>query len=203
MDLEAIYKPIREELDVFEGQLRELSPSANAEVAKAVSEILGAGGKRLRPALLLIAAKSCDYAGERAIRLAVVVELIHVASLIHDDVIDEADVRRGVPTINSRWGNRVAVLAGDHLYSKAVDILAKDCAADVVRTVTAAGCSMTASEVSQTLRRDALDVTEEDYLSIVAGKTAALMSCSCRVGAMLGKVQNGEVVEQCRPPPNG
>jgi octaprenyl-diphosphate synthase len=201
MDLEHIFAKIRSELAVVEQGLREISRSENPTISSTVSGILDAGGKRLRPALLLIAAgacngsdrdPSCEESREHATRLGVVVELIHTASLIHDDVIDNAVMRRGIPTINSRWGNRTSILVGDHVYAKVMNILAEQGNLEIMRTVSDAACRMTESEAAQSLCRDRVDITEEEYLAIVAGKTASLMSCACRIGAMLGTVCNGE-----------
>ncbi len=193
MTLQEIFRPVRDELAIVERRLVEPSEPENKVVSQVVSQVLNAGGKRLRPALLLIAAKACDCTGERVIKLATAVELIHTASLIHDDVIDSADLRRGAPTVNSRWGNEISVLVGDHLYAKAVGIVAEDGGEEVMRTVTAAVSKMTAGEMAQTLRRHDVDVTEEEYLSIIAGKTASLIHCSCRVGAAVSESGNGLV----------
>jgi octaprenyl-diphosphate synthase len=135
---------------------------------------------------------SFEGAKDRVVKLGVVVELIHTASLIHDDVIDNADMRRGIPTMKSRWGNRTSILVGDHVYAKVMSILAELGDVEIMRTVSDAACRMTESEAAQSLCRDRVDVTEQEYLGIVAGKTASLMSCACRIGAMLGNVCNGE-----------
>ena len=193
MNLEEIFRPVKAELALVEKRLREVSHSENECISRAVSEVLSAGGKRLRPALVLMAAKACNYNGDRGVNRAVAVELIHTASLIHDDVLDDADLRRGIPTINSRWGNRVSVLTGDHLYSKAVGILAEDGDLEVLRTVADTAGTMTDRETTEALCRHDANVTEEKYVSIIAGKTASLMFCSCRIGAMLGEARNGEV----------
>lgn len=192
MNLKEIYKPITSELASVEKRLPELSRSKNKNTAGAISQMLKATGKRLRPALLLTAAKACNYMGARAIDLAAAIEMIHTTSLIHDDIIDDADLRRGVPTAKVRWGNAVAVLAGDHLYARAVELLVGDGDLEIMRTFSAACSEMTESETAQSLDRCRKDVSEKEYLSIIAGKTAVLMSCACRVGAILGKTQNGE-----------
>ena len=192
MGLEDIYRPVREELAVVEELLRERSQSENKAISDAVCEILSAGGKRLRPALLLIAAKACSHTGQRAIKLATAIELIHTASLVHDDVLDHANVRRGRPTINSRWGNKVSVLAGDHLYSKAVGILAEDGDPAVMHSVSVAVCEMTDSETTQAFCRGDVNMTETKYLAIISGKTASLISCSCRIGATAGGAASGQ-----------
>ncbi len=193
MNLRDIYRPISRELEIVEERLYNLSRSDSETISKAISEVLTAGGKRLRPALLLTAAKACGFTGDRCINLATVVELIHTASLIHDDVIDNADLRREVPTINSRWGNRVSVLAGDHLYSRVVGILTEDGDREMTHAVMTAVGSMTSSEVAAIPYQNQVNMTEEKYLSLISGKTASLMSCCCRLGAMLSESRNGNV----------
>jgi len=193
MKLEDIYRPVQEELAAVDRHLLALSESENKPLAEAVSEILKAGGKRLRPALLLMAAKACGYTGERSIRLAVVLELVHTTSLVHDDVVDCANLRRGVATVNSTWGNKIAVLVGDCLYAKVVEMLAEDGGLEILRSVAATVAQMSSSEIAQTLCRQNVKVTEEEYLAMIAGKTASLLSCCCRVGATLGNVRDGEV----------
>ncbi len=193
MALEEIYRPVEVELAAVEQHLGEYVQEESSIVLRGAAEVLPAGGKRLRPALLLISARACDYMGDRSIRLATAVELIHMASLTHDDVIDGAGVRRGVPSANSRCGNKLSVLVGDHLYAKAVSILAEHGGLEVMRSAADAICKMTDGEIQQTLcSNNAAYVEEGDYLHIIAGKTAALMSCACRSGALLAHGTDGK-----------
>jgi octaprenyl-diphosphate synthase len=148
--------------------------------------IAGAGGKRLRPILLLLAARLADYRGPRAVRLACVVELLHTATLIHDDVVDEAPLRRGRPSANAQWGDDASVLVGDHLYSKSFALLVRDNDRGVMETLARSTVSMTEAEVFQLqLKRSGL-TSEGDYLRIITQKTASFMSACCRIGALLG-----------------
>ena len=150
--------------------------------------IAGAGGKRLRPILLLLAARLAQYRGPRAIRLACVVELLHTATLIHDDVVDQAPLRRGHPSANARWGDDASVLVGDHLYSKSFAMLVRDNDRGVMETLARATVSMTEAEVFQLqLKRSGL-TSEADYVRIITQKTASFMSACCRIGALLGAV---------------
>jgi octaprenyl-diphosphate synthase len=150
--------------------------------------IAGAGGKRLRPILLLLAARLADYRGPRAVRLACVVELLHTATLIHDDVVDQAPLRRGHPSANARWGDDASVLVGDHLYSKSFAMLVRDNDRAVMETLARATVSMTEAEVFQLqLKRSGL-TSEADYVRIITQKTASFMSACCRIGALLGAV---------------
>jgi len=148
--------------------------------------IAGAGGKRLRPILLLLAARVADYRGPRAVRLACVVELLHTATLIHDDVVDAAPLRRGRPSANAQWGDDASVLVGDHLYSKSFALLVRDNDRGVMETLARSTVSMTEAEVCQLqLKRSGL-TSEADYMRIITQKTASFMSACCRIGALLG-----------------
>jgi octaprenyl-diphosphate synthase len=150
--------------------------------------IAGAGGKRLRPILLLLAARLAEYRGPRAIRLACVVELLHTATLIHDDVVDAAPLRRGRPSANAQWGDDASVLVGDHLYSKSFAMLVRDNDRGVMETLARSTVSMTEAEVFQLqLKRSGL-TSEADYMRIITHKTASFMSACCRIGALLGAV---------------
>jgi octaprenyl-diphosphate synthase len=146
----------------------------------------GAGGKRLRPMLLLLAARLGGYRGARSIRLGCVVELLHTATLIHDDVVDRAPLRRGRPSANARWGDDASVLVGDHLYSKSFSMLVNDADRGVMETLARATVSMTEAEVFQLELKRSGVATEADYLRIITQKTASFMSACCRIGALLG-----------------
>ncbi len=216
MTLEEIYKPVARELAESGRVLTEAARSQSETISGTILDILNAGGKRMRSALVLMAAKACSCgeptstqgndpletdpntvfsssASQRAIGLASAIELIHTASLIHDDVIDKSAFRRGVATVSARWGNRIAVLAGDHVYAKAMGILAEADDQRIMRSVSSTVVMMSESEMAQTVSRQNTTVSEKDYLNMIAGKTASLLSCSCQVGAMLGRSQNGEV----------
>ena len=176
-DLAAVEAEIHRELDSPVPLIQEMG-----------GYIAGAGGKRLRPILLLLAARLADYRGPRAIRLACVVELLHTATLIHDDVVDQAPLRRGRPSANAQWGDDASVLVGDHLYSKSFAMLVRDNDRGVMETLARATVSMTEAEVFQLqLKRSGL-TSETDYVRIITQKTASFMSACCRIGALLGAV---------------
>jgi octaprenyl-diphosphate synthase len=148
--------------------------------------IAGAGGKRLRPMLLLLAARLSGYQGPRGVRLACVVELLHTATLIHDDVVDQAPLRRGRPSANARWGDDASVLVGDHLYSKSFAMLVRDNDRAVMESLARSTVSMTEAEVFQLQLKRSGTTSEEDYLRIITQKTASFISACCRIGALLG-----------------
>ena len=155
--------------------------------------IAGAGGKRLRPILLLMAARLAGYSGPRAVRMGCVVELLHTATLIHDDVVDQAPLRRGRPSANARWGDDASVLVGDHLYSKSFALMVQDGDPGVLETLARATVSMTEAEVFQLERKRIGTTSEVDYLRIITQKTASFMSACCRIGALLGPCEPEQV----------
>src|SRR5881628_2511748 len=150
--------------------------------------IARAGGKRLRPILLLLAARLAGYHGPRGVRLACVVEMLHTATLIHDDVVDQAPLRRGRPSANARWGDDASVLVGDHLYAKSFAMLVRDNDRAVMETLARATVSMTEAEVFQLERKRNGLTSETDYVRIITQKTASFISACCRIGALLGGV---------------
>lgn len=188
-----IYKPIKNELADVEKHLVELVRAEDVSIARMIPQILRAGGKRLRPALLLMSAKICNYSGNQNIKLAAAIELIHTASLIHDDVIDNDHLRRGEPTLNSLQGDTTSVIVGDYIYSMVFSILAEHGDIEIIREVASTTSQMARGDLHQLRQQFNMTLTEENYLTINADKTASLMSCACRIGALLGTTHNGEV----------
>jgi octaprenyl-diphosphate synthase len=179
---------VGDDLAEVEAEIRRELSSPVPLIQEMGGYIAGAGGKRLRPILLLLAARLAEYRGPRAIRLACVVELLHTATLIHDDVVDQAPLRRGHPSANAQWGDDASVLVGDHLYSKSFAMLVRDNDRGVMETLARATVSMTEAEVFQLqLKRSGL-TSESDYVRIITQKTASFMSACCRIGALLGAV---------------
>jgi octaprenyl-diphosphate synthase len=177
---------VGDDLAEVEAEIRRELSSPVPLIQEMGGYIAGAGGKRLRPILLLLAARLAEYRGPRAIRLACVVELLHTATLIHDDVVDQAPLRRGHPSANAQWGDDASVLVGDHLYSKSFAMLVRDNDRGVMETLARATVSMTEAEVFQLqLKRSGL-TSESDYVRIITQKTASFMSACCRIGALLG-----------------
>jgi octaprenyl-diphosphate synthase len=168
--------------------------SAIQPVAEIVGYLLGGGGKRLRPALLLLSAGACSYRGPSAIRLGAVVELIHSATLIHDDVIDGADTRRGRPSANSRWGNHMSVLAGDWLYMQSFEMALRERNFKILDILIELTQNMVEGELIQLTKLGRIDLTEHDALALATRKTACLFSGCARLGAVLGR--QGDGVEQ-------
>src|SRR6266704_3973984 len=187
-----IFDLVRDDLIMVEDELARQSDAAFPTVSEITAYLLGGGGKRLRPALLLLSAR---YAGRRdrsAIRLAAVVELLHSATLIHDDVIDSADTRRGRPSANSRWGNHRSVLAGDWLYMLAFQIALEQRNFRTLDVLIELTKKMVEGELIQLAKLGKLDVTEDDALQLATCKTACLFSGCARLGAILGGTSETE-----------
>ena len=148
--------------------------------------IILSGGKRLRPMLVLLTAKSCDYAGEDDALLAAVIEFIHTATLLHDDVVDDSQMRRGQETASNIWGNEAAVLVGDYLYSRAFQMMVRAQSMRIMDLLSNATNTIAQGEVLQLLNVNDPDTSEEKYNEVIYGKTACLFEAATRIGAMLG-----------------
>lgn len=154
-------------------------------VAEVSQHLIAAGGKRLRPALLLLTAGALGYAGTGHHRLATVVEFIHTATLLHDDVVDESSLRRGLPTANARFGNPASVLVGDFLYSRAFQMMVQAQDLRVMQILADATNTIAEGEVMQLLHLGNAAVDEADYLRVIRAKTSKLFEASARLGAVL------------------
>lgn len=183
---------IREELREVERYLRAEGEAPVEAITAIARHLYAGGGKRLRPTLLLLASRLIGDGGQSAIRLAAVVELIHTATLVHDDVIDGAETRRGRPSPNVKWGNHRSVLAGDWLYMKAFQIALREANFHVLDVLIAVTQLMVEGELLQLERLGSIAVTEEEYLDLVSRKTAALFSACAKLGATCAGASAGE-----------
>lgn len=182
-ELQTLYAPIQAELEQVEARLRDELSSKFPFIDQLAKHGFRLGGKRLRPALVLFSAKVAGVLKPEHYTLAAAVELIHTATLIHDDVLDEATLRRHVETVNARWDNEASVLLGDYLFALAVDLISSVdsvYACQVIGRATKAVCQ---GELRQVASRGNYDLREEEYLEIIADKTAALCACCCQLGA--------------------
>lgn len=155
--------------------------------------LISSGGKRFRPLLLLIASDLCGYKGEKHYPLSAVIEFIHTASLLHDDVVDHAETRRGKASANHVWGNSASVLVGDFLYSKSFKLMTDHGNFSIVKLLSATTNTMAEGEVLQLMRCGDINITEKDYLSVVEKKTAVLISAACAVGGILADAPEAKV----------
>ena len=156
-----------------------------ALIPQLAAHIVAAGGKRLRPVLTLATARMCGYSGTRHVDLAACVEFIHTATLLHDDVVDESVLRRGMPSANSAFGNKASVLVGDFLFARAFQLMVADGSLLVLGILSRAAATIAEGEVHQLVIQNDLATTEAQYLEVIRGKTAALFSAACEVGAVV------------------
>ena len=161
-------------------------------IPQLAAHIVAAGGKRLRPLLTLAAARLCGYAGERHVKLAACVEFIHTATLLHDDVVDESVLRRGLASANAVFGNQASVLVGDFLFARAFQLMVEDGSLVVLAILSRAAATIAEGEVLQLVTQNDLSTSEERYLEVIRGKTAALFSAACEVGAVVAERPAGE-----------
>jgi len=183
---ETILSPVTLELALVEERLLQDIGGDVELISEIIRYVLKSGGKRVRPALLLLSAKLCGYCGgSRNIDLAVVAEYMHAATLIHDDIIDRADKRRGLPSANNAWGPQISVLAGDFLYARSLQMLVADGDLAVMRAFADATVRMIEGEVREVQMAGNLDLAYNEYLNIITLKTAALISVACRTGALI------------------
>jgi octaprenyl-diphosphate synthase len=152
--------------------------------------IIGSGGKRLRPLLALLVARACGYQGDKHIDAAAIVEFIHTATLLHDDVVDESDMRRGKQTANNVWGNQAAVLVGDFLYSRSFEMMVDIGSMRVMEILSTATNTIAEGEVLQLLNCRDPDTTEARYMEVIHSKTAKLFEAACQLGAVLAGLSN-------------
>ena len=183
MDIREIAAPVADELSQVEARLAEVLTPATPETTALTEHINRHKGKRLRPLLTLLAGKVCGPLTPQHVDLAAIVEMIHAASLIHDDVVDAADMRRRLPSVNVKWGNEVAVLLGDFVFSKAFSVLSALDSPSATAILCRATTHMCEGEMRQLLRRFDATLTEDEYLEIIDAKTAELFAVSCRLGA--------------------
>ena len=188
MNLQEVFNLYEEKLHRVELNIKELFRNKIPFVPLIGNHIISSGGKRLRPLFHLISADLAGYAGSAHIEIAGIIESIHTASLLHDDVVDMADLRRGKPTANSVWGNQIVVLVGDFLYSNALRTAVMQKNQRIMEVLSGATTRMTEGELLQLTRIGNPDITEEEYIEIISAKTGALISAACRLGAILGEL---------------
>ncbi len=183
-----IFRLIAPELEKVEVELLRLSASSISLVDHINRYLHSSGGKRIRPALLLLSAKMCGSDGEDAVRLGAVVELIHTATLVHDDIIDDAQVRRGRSSVNAKWGNEITVLMGDWLYMTAFYIALEERRFQILDLLIDITRKMVEGELVQLERNGRIDITEQDHLDVIHRKTACLFSGCARLGGIVAGV---------------
>jgi octaprenyl-diphosphate synthase len=193
IDLVQMFEPVRADLEAVEREFERQVQSKVGIIPEIGRYIQTSGGKRVRPAVLLMSARLCGYIGPRAILNAAVVEFIHTATLVHDDIIDNADVRRGRMAVHSRWGSDVTVLAGDFLYIKSMAMALTQDTLEVVRLLCDVTLRMIEGELYQLTKNGVVDLSEDEHFEIIRRKTAYLFAGCAQIGAMLA--ESGEEKE--------
>ena len=189
-----IHAPVRGRLDAVTDEIRRIVVSDFAPVDEVNHYLLKIRGKLFRPGLVLL----CDQLGggenRAAETLAAIVELVHLATLVHDDSVDHSVLRRGMPTVNAMWSHQVAVIMGDYLYSRSISEITRLGELEPIRVIAAAANAMTVGEMRQLVSHDALGFSEADYNRLIDSKTASLMSAACELGALTGAPAHREAL---------
>ena len=193
MEIQDVFQQYVDDMNAVEDLIEARRNSYAHLIPEITDHVIKSGGKRLRPLLLIISSDLCGYRGDRRFPLASVMEFIHTASLLHDDVIDHATIRRGKPSANNIWGNSASVLVGDYLYSSSFGILAEDGDQTVQKLLATTTSSMAEGEIIQLEKCGDINATEKEYFSVIEKKTAILISAACAIGAILAKAPELEI----------
>jgi octaprenyl-diphosphate synthase len=185
--LDPLSQLLGSDLDRVNQLILECMQSPVALIPQLAGHIVASGGKRLRPMLTLGCARLCGYSGSRHIGLAAAVEFIHTATLLHDDVVDASDLRRGRDTANAVWGNKPAILVGDFLFSRSFELMVQDGSLRVLEILSRASAIIAQGEVLQLMTQNDMQTTEASYLEVIEAKTAELFAAASRIGAVLGE----------------
>jgi octaprenyl-diphosphate synthase len=192
LNFEQAINLIEEELKAVEAEMAKNLFSEIVMIPTVSHYLISSGGKRFRPVLLLFCAHLCGYQGPRSVPLASTVEFIHTATLLHDDVVDRAFVRRGLASANSVWGDGASVLVGDFLFTKSFSMIVQDGNLHILEVISGATTRMAEGEVMQLVKMGNPKMTEEDYYYVVINKTAVLISAACQIGGVLGRASQDE-----------
>lgn len=190
--LDAMYSLISGDLRLVDSLILERVRNEIPLINDLVTHIVASGGKRIRPALTLICSKLCGYDGDRHVALAAAVEFIHTATLLHDDVVDESKLRRGLPTANELFGNKASVLVGDFLLSQAFQFMVSDGSLKVLKILSDASAVIAKGEVMQLMTEGEPQTSVENYLEVITAKTAILFASACELGAVVSEKNDRE-----------
>ncbi|RMF93952.1 MAG: polyprenyl synthetase family protein [Candidatus Schekmanbacteria bacterium] len=188
-----LFTPIKQELETVEDISINTINSSVDMINDIGAYISRNGGKRLRPALVILSSKACGNYSRSCINLACAVEYIHVATLLHDDVIDNANMRRGAPSANIKWGNKASILVGDYLFAKSFSIMVEEGNQQIMDSLANASMKMAEGEIQQLISKYDINMKEKKYIEIITKKTAELIASCCEVGALLANAPKKEV----------
>ncbi|MBF0540747.1 MAG: polyprenyl synthetase family protein [Nitrospirae bacterium] len=192
-DVQKIFKQFEGQLIMVEEELRNIFKSDSVLIPLIGSHLIEKGGKRLRPLFLILCAEIAGYKDKERLVLASVIEAIHTASLLHDDVVDGADTRRGSPASHSIWGNQTVILVGDFIYAHALALSVAQKNLAIIEALAQSIMKMTEGELIQLQKSGDPDIAEADYLTIIAYKTGSLFSTACKIGGLLGSFKDKEL----------
>ena len=190
--LQEYISPVKADLEVFDRKLADYLRGDTPLISSIARHLLKAKGKRIRPAFLFLSSRAANNFTDRAIDASLAIELIHTATLLHDDVVDESDLRRGNKTVNAQWTNLISVLMGDYLFAKAFQIMVEVNSMDLINAVSRATSRVSVGELRQIEETGNYALSEGEYLDIIADKTASLFNVSCEAGPILMKKDAAE-----------
>ena len=193
--LSRVFEPVQEQLDEVDRRITAQTTAFDPALEGYIAYAIGGGGKRLRPLVALLSGGATGSLGSNHLDLAVIVELIHLATLVHDDIMDDAERRRSQPTVNARWGNSLSVLLGDVLFAHALNLATDFEDTNISRTIARTATEVCSGEMIQTQRRFDLQLSREDYFRIIGMKTGSLFACAAQLGATISGAPN-EVVRR-------
>jgi octaprenyl-diphosphate synthase len=193
MQIQDVFRSYGDDLKSVEEHMEMYLRSEVHLIPEVIHHLVGSGGKRFRPLLLLTASALCGYRGEKRYPLSAVIEFIHTATLLHDDVIDAAETRRGKISANNVWGNAACVLVGDFLYSKSFKLMTEHGNLAIIKLLSTTTNTMSEGEVFQLIKCGDINITEKEYLTIIEKKTATLISAACAVGGILGNASDSQI----------
>jgi octaprenyl-diphosphate synthase len=196
MDFKSVQNLVNEDMDGVNAAIRHYLHSDVALISEMANYIINSGGKRLRPILAILCARACGYSGDKHCLVAAIIEFIHTATLLHDDVVDESSLRRGNETANAIWGNESSVLVGDFVFSRSFEMMVDVGEMRVMDILSRASNTIAEGEVMQLLNCNDPDTTEERYMKVIQSKTAKLFEAACQLGAVLAG-ESKEVEEAC------
>ncbi len=183
-------EPVNDDLAAFDRRMGDYLTADSRLIRNVLRHIMSARGKRLRPTILFLVARSADYYCDAVIDAALAIELIHTATLLHDDVVDESDIRRGQETVNYQWNNLVSVLMGDFLFSRAFKIMVGTGSSELIGSISQATEMVSFGELRQCEELANYKLTEDEYIKIIAKKTASLFAVSCEAGPILARASD-------------
>ncbi len=190
--LKTLLKPVESDMSAFDSRLGSILTGDSPLISSIAEHLMRGRGKHIRPAILFLSSRAAEHFTDQTINGSLAIELIHTATLLHDDVVDDADIRRGIETVNFKWTNLISVLMGDYLFAKAFRVMVATGSIELVDAISRATERVSIGELRQVEETSNFDLSEEEYLKIIADKTASLFSVSCAAGPILSG-QNAKI----------